>query len=79
MVVKCLSSMHHFVPTQPLPAPPLLPSHFPQIISCRVISNMASFRLPLSRLRVSFDDVHAGVGGPDGPTVAGHGPSERSE
>ena len=47
MVVKWLSSMHHFVPTQSLPAPLLLPSPFPQIISCRTISNMASFRLPL--------------------------------
>ena len=49
MVVKCLSSMHHFVPTQPLPAPLLLPSPFPQLISCRTISNMAPFRLPLAR------------------------------
>ena len=43
--------MHHFVPTQPLPAPLLLPSPFPQIISCRTISNMASFRLPLDCTR----------------------------
>ena len=28
MAVKYLSSMHHFVPTQPLPAPLLLPSPF---------------------------------------------------
>ena len=30
MVAKCLSSMHHFVPTRPLPAPLLLPTPFPK-------------------------------------------------